>query len=344
MPIVYARSAARETIQAAWNRGIKLSRAPYLTCLGADEGLHPDALRQLAAALDAEPAADWAIADSLVTTVDRDGVFNADVMPYDRRGYRQDLVYLETCYLSWVGGLYRRSIHDRFGWYDESFRAAGDTEFKCRILPHIRSVYVPRMLGVFNNYPEARTTQHPRAEIEDLRAWYLWRSAAGMHYAFARRPAADAVALLRDSLSYRKSYCAHLSTDFDLADALAEFLATRPDAPAWARRIRPQTAAALAFLAQHRTGAQDGAAGATRDFPIPVAAPEVAVGAAAGGSAPRRLRTAGDAALRDLQRQPLRAALVFLERVVTAERMWPQREPGAATGGWRTSSVNSQRP
>ncbi len=248
LPIVYARSAARETIQAAWNRGIKLSRAPYITCLGADEGLHPDALRQLAAALDAEPAADWAIADSLVTTVDRDGVFNADVMPYDRRGYRQDLVYLETCYLSWVGGLYRRSIHDRFGWYDESFRAAGDTEFKCRILPHIRSVYVPRMLGVFNNYPEARTTQHPRAEIEDLRAWYLWRSAAGMHYAFARRPAADAVELLRDSLGYRKSYCAHLSTDFDLADTLAEFLATRPDAPAWARRIRPQTAAALGFL------------------------------------------------------------------------------------------------
>ena len=104
------------------------------------------------------------------------------------------------------------------------------------------------MLGVFNNYPEARTTQHPRAEIEDLRAWYLWRSAAGMHYAFASRPAADAVGLLRDSLSYRKSYCAHLSTDFDLADALAEFLATRPDAPAWARRIRPQTAAALALL------------------------------------------------------------------------------------------------
>jgi glycosyltransferase involved in cell wall biosynthesis len=248
LPIVYARSAERETIQAAWNRGIKLSRAPYLTCLGADEGLHPDALRQLAAALDADPVADWAIADSLVTSVDRHGVFDADVMPYDRRGYRQDLVYLETCYLSWVGGLYRRTIHDRFGWYDESFRAAGDTEFKCRILPHIRSVYVPRMLGVFNNYPEARTTQHPRAELEDLRAWYLWRSAAGMHYAFARRPAADAVQLLRDSLSYRKSYCTHLSTDFDVADALAEFLTTRPDAPAWAQRVRPQTAAAIALL------------------------------------------------------------------------------------------------
>ncbi len=234
LPIVYARSHERETIQAAWNRGIQLSRAPYLAFLGADEGLHPDALRRLAAVLDADPGVDWAMADSLVTSVDRDGVFDADVMPYDRRGYRQDLVYLETCYLSWVGGLYRRSIHDRFGWYDESFRAAGDTEFKNRIMPHIRSVRVPGMLGVFNNYPEERTTQSPRAEIEDLRSWYLWRTTAGMHYAFANRPAEDAARLFVDALSYRKSFCGHVSTDFDLAAAVAEHLAGRPDAAAWA--------------------------------------------------------------------------------------------------------------
>ncbi|MBX9701663.1 MAG: glycosyltransferase, partial [Acetobacteraceae bacterium] len=231
LPMVFARSAERETIQAAWNRGIHLSRAPYLSFLGADEGLHPDALRQLAAALDADASVDWAMADSLVTSVDRHGVYDSDVMTYDRRGFRQDLVYLETCYLSWVGGLYRRSIHDRFGLYDESYRAAGDTEFKNRIMPHIRSVHVPRMLGVFNNYPEERTTQHPRAEIEDLRAWYLWRSEAGMRYAFTRRPVEDALALLRDCFGYRKSFCGHLSTDFDLAGALGRYVMSRPDAP-----------------------------------------------------------------------------------------------------------------
>jgi glycosyltransferase involved in cell wall biosynthesis len=234
LPIVYARTRERETIQTAWNRGIQLSRAPYLAFLGADEGLHPEALARLAAVLDADPGVDWAMADSLVTSVDRNGVFDADVMPYDRQGYRQDLVYLETCYLSWVGGLYRRSIHDRYGWYDESFRAAGDTEFKNRIMPHIRSVRVPGLLGVFNNYPEERTTQNPRAEIEDLRSWYLWRTTAGMHYAFADRPAEHAARLFVDALSYRKSFCGHVSTDFDLASALAEHLVGRPDAPAWA--------------------------------------------------------------------------------------------------------------
>jgi glycosyltransferase involved in cell wall biosynthesis len=248
LPIVYARSHERETIQAAWNRGIRLSRAPYLAFLGADEGLHPDALHRLATVLDADPGVDWAMADSLVTTVDRDGVFDADVMPYDRRGYRHDLVYLETCYLSWVGGLYRRSIHDRFGWYDESFRAAGDTEFKNRIMPHIRSLRVPGMLGVFNSYPEERTTQSPRAEIEDLRSWYLWRTTAGMHYAFANRPAEDAERLFVDALSYRKSFCGHVSTDFDIAAAVAEHLAGRPDAAAWAATALTEARAVLSLV------------------------------------------------------------------------------------------------
>lgn len=229
LPVLYMRSARRETIQAAWNRGIHQSRAPYLAFLGADEGLHPDALSILARQLDENPGVDWAMADSVVTNVDRDGVYDSDVMPYDRTGYRQDLVYLDTTYLSWVGGLYRRSLHDRFGWYDESYRAAGDTEFKNRLLPFIRSVHVPQLLGVFNNYPEERTTASPRAELEDLRAWYLWRTTAGMEYALGRRPVADAIELFKTSLRYRKAFCGHWSSDFDLACSVAEHIAVRSD-------------------------------------------------------------------------------------------------------------------
>lgn len=241
IPMVYGRSEKRETIQCAWNRGIILSRGRYLAFLGADEGLHPDALRQLADALDQDPSVDWVMADSIVTEVDANGVFSHDVMKYDRQGYAQDLVYLETCYLSWVGGLYRRSVHDRFGYYDETFRAAGDTEFKCRVLPYIRSKHVPATLGVFNNYPEARTTAHPRAEIEDLRAWYLWRTAAGVEYAFRQRDSRDIAGLFRQALTYRKSFCGHWSTDFDFAAALADHLSLRPDAPHWAAAAKEQT-------------------------------------------------------------------------------------------------------
>lgn len=232
---IYARSANRETIAAAWNRGVHLARGAYLTFLGVDEGLRPDGLERLASALDADPACDWVMADSVVTEVDRHGVFDHDVMIYDRTGLQPHSPYLESMYLSYVGGLYRRSVHDRVGWYDESFRAASDTEFKNRALPHLKIAHLPLPLGVFHNYPDARVTHHQRAEIEDLRAWYLYRTSAGMAYAFDSKPAEAAVALLRDCLGYRKSYCKHDSTDFDLAAAVATYIAGRLGSTEWLR-------------------------------------------------------------------------------------------------------------
>ncbi|MBD2436139.1 glycosyltransferase [Nostoc sp. FACHB-110] len=224
IPILYARCANRETIQSAWNRGIELARAPYLTFLGVDETILPECLEILAAELDADPTLDWVQANSLVTNVDENGSWVNDIMIYDRKGYKQDLVYLETCYLSWVGALYRRSIHDRFGFYDATFKAAGDTEFKSRILPFIKTKAIPQTLGVFRNYPDERTTQHPRAEIEDLRAWYLHRTLAGVEYAFATRDPKEAEGLFYNCLRYRKSYCQHWSTDIEYAYNIGCFL------------------------------------------------------------------------------------------------------------------------
>ena len=223
LSLVYARSEARETIQAAWNRGIHLARAPYLVFLGADETLYPEALELLAGELDRDPAADWAMADSLVTDTDARGVFERDVMTYARHGATKDHVYLETCYLSWVGGMYRKSIHERFGYYDESFRGAGDTEFKNRVLPHIAVRFVARTLGVFLNYPDARVTGSASAEIEDLRAWYLHRTPGGVRYAFERRAPREALTLCIAALGYRKSYRRHLSCDIEYARHLLDY-------------------------------------------------------------------------------------------------------------------------
>jgi glycosyltransferase involved in cell wall biosynthesis len=232
LSVIYARSSTRETIQAAWNRGIKLARAPYLVFLGVDETLYPETLEVLAEELDDHPNADWVMANSLVTAVDRNGLPNNDIMPYDRSGGTKDHVYLETCYVSWVGGMYRRSIHDRYGYYDETFRGAGDTEFKNRILPYINVRFVDRMLGLYLNYPDGQTTASPMAEIEDSRAWYLHRTAGGVRYAFENRPVQDAEALLRLALAYRKSYCRHASTDVEYAVLLTDYILSRdPHSP-----------------------------------------------------------------------------------------------------------------
>lgn len=224
MQVVYARSARRETIQSAWNRGISFSRGEYLAFLGVDEAILPDCLETLSDELDRDESLDWIIGNSLVTNVDANGEWLNDIMVYDRTDYKQDLVYLETCYLSWVGALYRRSIHTRFGYYDPTFTAAGDTEFKNRVLPFIKTKAIARTLGLFLNYPDERTTQHPRAEIEDIRAWYLHRSPGGVRYAFSNSDPKDVESLFYTALKYRKSYCRHWSTDIEYAYNILNFI------------------------------------------------------------------------------------------------------------------------
>lgn len=214
---VYARTKVRETIQNAWNRGISFARAPYICFLGVDEGLLPEALETLAIELDSDPTLDWVMSSSLMTSVNSHGCWQYDVMKYDRSGYKQHLVSLETCYLSWVGGLYRKSIHERFGYYDATFGAAGDTEFKSRVLPYLKTKAIPKTLGIFWNYPDERVTESPRAELEDLRAWYIYRTLPGLTYTFKNRPLSEIEEVLYDCLSYRKSYCKHQSTDLEYA-------------------------------------------------------------------------------------------------------------------------------
>jgi len=145
-------------------------------------------------------------------------------MTYNRSNFEQNLVYLDTCYLTYVGGLYRKNIHNRFGFYDESFKGAGDTEFKNRVLPYIKTALVDDVWGVFWNYPDERTTQNYFTELEDLRAWYLYRSLGGIEYAFGEKNQQEVENLLLSCLNYRKSFLETNSTDVDLAWQLMQYL------------------------------------------------------------------------------------------------------------------------
>ncbi len=120
-PYLYVRTRQRETIQTAWNRGIALAGAavPELS-RGRRDGDAPGGKEVLADCLDADPTLDWVQADCLETEVDADGVLVRVERAYDRSGPAPAHPYLDTTFLSWVGALYRRSIHDRFGYYDGS--------------------------------------------------------------------------------------------------------------------------------------------------------------------------------------------------------------------------------
>jgi glycosyltransferase involved in cell wall biosynthesis len=222
--VVFARSEKRETIQAAWNRGIKLCRGEYLTFQAVDEALHPECLTILSNELDKNPDVDWIMGSAIVAEINKQEILLSDVMTYNRSDAKQHSPILDGTYVNYTPGLYRKRVHELHGYYDESFAAAGDTEFKNRVLPFITLKFIPDVLGAYNNYQEERTTAHPRAEIEDIRAWYLFRTPAGIEYLFQNKSETALLDLLRDTLGYRKAYCTHLSTDIELGLSVATYL------------------------------------------------------------------------------------------------------------------------
>ena len=210
----------RITIQEAWNFGVIHAFGDYLSFLGVDETVYPAALRLLAYELDMDKSIDWVMADSIVTEVDIDGHYLRDVMKYDRKNASIASPFLETCFVSYVAGMYRKDVHEKHGYYDPSFIGAGDTEFKSRVLPALKVKYVPITLGEFLNYPDDRTTASEKVEIEDIRAWYIFRSPGGIMYQASIADTSFLESLGKDALGYRKSFCKHTSTDLEIASSI----------------------------------------------------------------------------------------------------------------------------
>lgn len=115
-------------LYAALNAGFREAGTPWLTSINGDDLLHTAAIEsRLAAAGSADAVY------GLVDYVDESGRFlhawrsaaAGDLLPLYRAGYSP---------LLQQGTLFRRSLYDRVGGFDESFRLVGDADFWWRCL------------------------------------------------------------------------------------------------------------------------------------------------------------------------------------------------------------------
>ena len=211
----------RISIQEAWNFGIKQSTAPYLVFLGTDEAVFPSNLEGAIAELERDIDLDWITYSSFASEVDSKGRFKSDKGSFDRSGFTSSVQYLDSSYVNFVGGVLRKSIFERFGYFDGSFKGAGDTEFKSRVMKNIKVKCHPTMGGQFLDYPEERTTASIMAEIEDFVAWYNFRRGDALRKLGTSRP--EVIREIYElALGYRKSYAAHKSTDIFMACRILE--------------------------------------------------------------------------------------------------------------------------
>lgn len=118
----------RETLYSSWNRGITLSGGRYLAIWNVDDVRLPDSLARQARILDENGDLDFTYGDQI--DIQSYGDFNGVHVSVPEYAENPGL-FLTGFYLGSFP-MWRRSLHDIAGYFDEQFKSAGDYDFFVR--------------------------------------------------------------------------------------------------------------------------------------------------------------------------------------------------------------------
>ena len=148
--IKYIRTDQREGIYTAWNRGIKLASAKYITNANTDDRHRKDALEVLANELDKHPEIDLVYADLYVTRIPNetfDSTSKQEVIV--RKDFGREMM-LDGCQMG-PQPMWRKSVHEKIGYFNDAYKSAGDYEFWLRMvfLNNSKMLHIKEFLGLY---------------------------------------------------------------------------------------------------------------------------------------------------------------------------------------------------
>ncbi|MCF8144165.1 MAG: glycosyltransferase [Deltaproteobacteria bacterium] len=180
--IRYYRSRTRETVYQAWNRAIRLACGKYITTANTDDRHRKDGLERLVKALEAHPEIPLAYGDCLVTETENERF--EDCTPVGRLRMpdftRNNL--LTSCIVG-PQPVWRRSLHDEIGFFDEKYRCGADYDFWLRISEKYNLIHIRDYLGLYlaNKDGVSMKGDRPRKEMAAIQEAYLKRFSTMPH-------------------------------------------------------------------------------------------------------------------------------------------------------------------
>lgn len=170
----------REGIYSAWNRGIKLASGNYVTNANADDKLHSQALERLADILD--DGADVAYGDSWVTDTPYEAFHD---FPKCRRApYANGRMFwgafsperLKQADIIGACPMWRKSLHEQYGYFDESYLLSADYEMWLRLSARgVKFQNVPEFMSMVYFGNNATPANQEQSNMEARRALMRWR-------------------------------------------------------------------------------------------------------------------------------------------------------------------------
>lgn len=179
----------REPLYAAWNRAIPLARGKYLTNANTDDRHRHDFMELMVAALELHPEIALAYAEQYLSETENE--------PYEQCRERSARVQRvpdyapEELMLRCITGsqpMWRKSLHDEFGFFDTRYRIAADYDMWLRFAGRYRFLRLPDQLGVFFNSPHTISGSNSKPalnlEVLDIQCKFMkqahWRNLPGI--------------------------------------------------------------------------------------------------------------------------------------------------------------------
>ncbi|GFO53238.1 hypothetical protein GMSM_02450 [Geomonas sp. Red276] len=166
--IVYRRTE-RETLYAAWNRGIALARGRFLTHANTDDRHRADCFEMMARRLE-RSGKGLAYIDALMTcganeTFEENGATKKWLLPdFDLRQALFDCPF--GCQVMW-----RADAHKEVGTFDPNFKRAGDYEFFFRLALKKGALHIPEIAALYHESIDNLSYQNPQEVMREVRGF-----------------------------------------------------------------------------------------------------------------------------------------------------------------------------
>lgn len=162
--IIYKKLDYDPGIYAVWNMAIKMARADFITNANLDDRRNPFSLEMHALELEQNPDIDLVYSDFLVT-YEPNETFECNTHRYGLYPpeFSQDIMF--KC-ITGPQPMWRKSVHDRAGYFDESFVSAGDFEMWNRAVYFGSKLKkAPGLSGLYYLNPKGLSTNNARQEL-----------------------------------------------------------------------------------------------------------------------------------------------------------------------------------
>lgn len=165
--IVYVKLAADPGIYGVWNLAIRLSRGDYITNANIDDALDPQCYEIHKTYLDNNAHIDLVYSDFYMTHKPHETMENHTAK--SRSNFAQfSKKAMKSC-LPNNHPMWRKSLHEKHGYFDEAYKGAGDYDFWLRLVESgVLFLKVPGILGLYYYNPKGLSTGSSNAVKEAL--------------------------------------------------------------------------------------------------------------------------------------------------------------------------------